>query len=136
MSQRDIDDLIRRLDQLEQIVSRVSLRPWAPQQPPLQVSPVNGQLVNGVPMIQYAPDPLILPYAYNPYVDVSYIAGIGNGYLSNDRGQQNLKVLVRHNWGGFTSPLLAGDPFQVGGPIAISVSGGGTVLAYPVIGMA
>ncbi len=82
-----------------------------------------------------AADPLTAPTAYNPLTDTSYIAGLGNGTLYDPSGHNVGLVLVRHNWDGFTDPLTVGNRYLVGTPVAIPVTGGGTIQAYPIIGM-
>lgn len=125
------------LDLRQQIAMRpvgVPMRPQTVWQAYVQI--INGQLISSIiPVIQYAAGPLTLPTAYDPNTTTSYIAGIGNGYMYNAQGVQlTNKVLVLHNFAAMTDPLMAGDTFRVGPAIQVSVSGGGNVAAYPVVG--
>jgi hypothetical protein len=64
-----------------------------------------------------------------------YPAGIGNGILRSASGAPLGRVLVRHNWNGFTDPLMAGNLYTAGQPIVVNVFDGSTVQAYPIVGM-
>jgi hypothetical protein len=122
------------LDSRQNMALRTIVTPMRPVLiVPLLCQIIGGQTVNGVVMIQYAADPLTAPTAYNPNTATSYIAGLGYGQIYNNLGQQAGKVVVRHNWLGQTDPFLSGDTVVVGAPVPIPVTGGGTLLVYPII---
>ena len=120
---------------LQQKSSRIPIFTQVPLQPSaLQiVQIIVVQTIDGVPIIQYAADPITAPSAYDPAVDVTYAAGLGNGWLYNQNGQQLQQVLVRHNYIGFTDPVMGGVSYYVGYPVQVAVTGGGTITCYPIV---
>lgn len=95
---------------------------------------IGGQTISGVPMIQYAADPFTPPSAYDPDVDVTYVAGIGNAWLFDYLGTPLVRVLLRHNYAGFTDPLGYGETYMVGSqPVNLTTAGGAVIQAYQVI---
>jgi hypothetical protein len=75
-------------------------------------------LATGHESIQYAAS--VTPGAvYDPDVDTVYPAGLGNGWLFVDGVQQLNRVLVRHDFTGYTQPLLAGRIMGVRGTVTL-----------------
>lgn len=91
-------------------------------------------LETGQDGIQYSDDVITsVPSAYDPDVDDSFIPGIGRGPLSINGVLQPGNVLFVNDPRGVNgNDVVASDNFYAGGPVAISVDGGGTVLAYTV----
>ncbi len=88
---------------------------------------IGGNLQSGVQMIQYvdaASDPS-LSATYDPDVDTVYPTGIGNAQLLGTGAVTPPKVLVRHDFAGFTDPLMAGDAYLVSGVRPITIASGG-----------
>ncbi len=93
---------------------------------------IGGQLQSDVPMIQYALTDPTLTDTYDPEVDTDYPIGLGNAELWGD-GELIATVLVRHNFPGFPSPLMAGDDYLVNGTMTITIDSGaheGEVLTF------
>lgn len=88
-----------------------------------QVRILYGQtLTSGVNVIKYAAS--VTPAAvYDPAVDTSYPAGLGNGYLYLDGVVQDDLVLVRHDFAGDQAPLLSGRVLLVVGTETLTYSG-------------
>ncbi len=74
-----------------------------------------------------------VPSAYDPDTDDSFIDGIARGTLYvNQVAQEGFVLIVNDDRGGFHNCLREGDVVIVGDPVAMPVSGGGTVPVYPV----
>jgi hypothetical protein len=99
------------------------------------VQVVLGQTLAGVPVIQYAPDPLTAPTAYNPATATSYVVGLGKGILFNANGQQLPNpVIIRHNFAFMTDPFIVGCCCAVSStPGSVPVTGGGTIPVYAIV---
>jgi hypothetical protein len=67
-----------------------------------------------------------VPSAYDPTVTSSFIDGIGRGTLYIDGvAQDDYVLIVNDDHGSFGNALLVDDVILAGGPVSISVSGGG-----------
>jgi hypothetical protein len=72
-----------------------------------------------------------LPSAYDPNVTSTFVDGIGRGTLYvNGVAQTGYVLVVNDNTGSFQNALVSGDVIYAGGPVSVSVSGGGTVQCY------
>jgi hypothetical protein len=92
----------------------------APRQ--LLLSIIGGNdLGSGAQGIKYTPS-LTLPVGYDPDVDAVYPNGMGRAALYVNGVLQPNNVLVRHDFVGWTGPLLAGYLLPVLGTISIVIS--------------
>jgi hypothetical protein len=115
----------RRLAELERQFLKVPSR-W-PQPVFTQILRIiGGNLLNGVQQIAYVPDASLspIPSLYKADVDTSFIDGIGNAWLYDDRGRPEKRVLVRHNCAAYTDPVPIDRTFLAGPTVTLSVTGG------------
>lgn len=72
-----------------------------------------------------------LPSAYDPNVTSTFVDGIGRGTLYvNGVAQAGYVLVVNDNHGSFQNALISGDVIFAGGPISVTVSGGGVVSCW------
>lgn len=110
-------DALRRLAAIEQRLRGLPSR-WAgggTPEPRRMVWISGGNiLATGHEAIQYAAS--VTPTAvYDPDVDTAYPVGLGNGWLFVNGVMQLNRVLIRHDFTGYTQPLLAGRIMGVRG---------------------
>lgn len=130
---RDLQQVVRRLEAR----SPVRIAPSSAAEAFQFVQAIGGQtLASGHAAITYAASLASLSQLYNPDVDLVYPTGLGNGWLWTNGARAASRVLIRHNYLGYTAPFLAGRRLRVAGTETLTVASGpdigATMTAYTV----